>query len=655
MSTLNHEIWANTTTPIFLQAGASASNSAPLVLNSTPAPATRKTVITSTATNGGIYYSDINATEGQAYGELSFSNAGGWDLKTNGVTQLYGTSNAAFARAPFLVDDPQTSDVLLLTTTSIGRNANDASTIIFTPTSIQFGEDASIEDGVGLSINNIGNTKVTTLNPTQVLFSSISTSPTTSTETFAGATLPPAPNGFTTSSAGYGGFTITSDNPTFNNGGLTLTFPSGSPKGLTVTGAPPASGKGIWSSAGTITTPGQSGIYATYINFPPINAIPGSTVIVSWRQTGVYTDGSLYKNDLVYTSLTPYTNLAPQLGGQYDWVGVSISFTSSGDDRLSIRIGNGVRLYVPTDYNSVYNISDISITQYAISVALDASVSMNGSAIRLSNAVSGTYVEADNSGGGSGGVTLSSEANGATLSVNSNIGLTTSSVGSVITLIAPNINIVGATNMSNNTISNVGGLTMSNSAVFNLNSGSVSNAGNINMGSGNIVMNNNSLTGASNITTANLDAVSGASNLLIGYNSTATFFIKLGLMEGIASGGTITNMKLINNDAACATGIFHYLVSFDGTKAVSAPLPPKQTILGRNNNVFGSNYSGDSFVSSVGFTLPANSVFAYSNLGSGVTYTQSNANNVPTYYADGGPGFSPSSSAQQYSLIPIVV
>ena len=126
-------------------------------------------------------------------------------------------------------------------------------------------------------------------------------------------------------------------------------------------------------------------------------------------------------------------------------------------------------------------------------------------------------------------------------------------------------------------------------------------------------------------------------------------------MEGLAGGGTLSNIRYINNDAATNTGIFHYLVSFDGTKAVSAPLPPKQVITGRNNNTFGSNYSGDSFVSSVGFTLPAYSIFTYSNIGSGTPYVFSNTNTIPYYYPDTGAGFSPSSSAQQYSLVPIIV
>jgi hypothetical protein len=175
------------------------------------------------------------------------------------------------------------------------------------------------------------------------------------------------------------------------------------------------------------------------------------------------------------------------------------------------------------------------------------------------------------------------------------------------------------------------------------------------MSSGSIVMSNNNLTGASNITTNNLDAINGSNNIVIGNNSLSSFIYNLGVMTGLAGGGTLSNIKYINNDAACATGIFHYLVSFDGTKAVSAPLPPKQVLTGRNNVTFGSNYSGDSFVSSVGFTLPAYSVFSYSNLSSGVTTTISNNQTIPYYYADSGPGFSPSSSSQQYSLVPIVV
>jgi len=84
------------------------------------------------------------------------------------------------------------------------------------------------------------------------------------------------------------------------------------------------------------------------------------------------------------------------------------------------------------------------------------------------------------------------------------------------------------------------------------------------------------------------------------------------------------------------------------------PLPPKQILTGRNNNTFGNNYSGDSYISSQGFTLPAYSIFSYSNIGSGTTTTISNNQTIPYYYTDSGPGFSPSSSAQCYSLVPII-
>ena len=194
MATLNHEVWANPTTPLFLQSGASANNTAPLSLGSTPLPSTQRTTITSTATNGGIYYGSNSGTQTQAYGELSFSNAGGWALKTNNITQMAGTSGVdggvITTSAPIVVSDPKTNTALEITTASIGATPNNpATTIVIGASSINIGQGVVASDGTGLIVQNSGGSQVAVVAPLTTIFANVTQTPSTTTYNFSGAVL----------------------------------------------------------------------------------------------------------------------------------------------------------------------------------------------------------------------------------------------------------------------------------------------------------------------------------------------------------------------------------------------------------------------------------------------------------------------------------
>ena len=658
MTTLNHEVWANPTTPLFLQSGANANNIAPFIVKT--ADGTQQTAILAQSEGGGTYsggivFSPVGGTPAQSYGGLQFfKNVGleGWYLSTDGTPQIYGLSGGQggtiVTQAPVYISGVNEASTLELTSKSVGFQQNNASRITFEPTSVNIGQQFIAENNVGLVVQTSNAVTASITSPSNVRFVTNSYITATTTYDFTAVVLPAPPNGYIGTDTPAGGFFLSSSAPPIYAGGVTYTNPALSGVGVSVTGTTPASGKAIWVGS----TP-NSIAKTMYIEFPPILAPVGTPISVQWKQVGQYSFGAVYKNDVLLANITASSSATT-------WsTSTNYTFTSTGDDRIYIEISTET---LPPNVGYYYfNISDIAITTASPTQTNNGIMGMNGSTIQMSNAVSGAKVEARSSDGAA--ALTSSTGTGSSIVASSNIALTTTAVGANITLTSPTINAVGTLNMNSNSISNCPSVffTGSNSIVgsfaniLTLTASNISNVGNLNISSGNIVMSNNNLTGASNITTNNLDAISGSSNIVIGNNSLSAFIYNLGVMTGLAGGGTLSNIRYINNDAATNTGIFHYLVSFDGTKAVSAPLPPKQTITGRNNNTFGSNYSGDSFVSSVGFTLPAYSIFTYSNIGSGTSYTFSNNQTIPYYYPDTGAGFSPSSSAQQYSLVPIIV
>ena len=645
MTTLNHEVWANPTTPLFLQSGANANNIAPFIVKT--ADGTQQTAILAQSEGGGTYsggivFSPVGGTPAQSYGGLQFfKNVGleGWYLSTDGTPQMYGLSGGQggtiVTQAPVYISGVNEASTLQITSKSVGFQNNDASTITFDGTSISIGKKVIVEDAVGLVVQTDNAVSASIISPSNVSFITNSFITATTNFNFASTSLPA--QGYNGTDTPDGVFILSSSAPPIYAGGITYTNPALSPIGLSVTGTTPASGKAIWVGS----TP-NSIAKTMYIEFPPILAPLGTPVSVQWKQVGQYSFGAVYKNDVLLDNITANSSATT-------WsTSSNYTFTSTNEDRIYIEISTET---MPPNVNYYYfNISDIAITTASPVQTTNGLVGMNGSAVRMSNIFSGAYVEAD---AVAGGVSMtSSVANGTSVALTNKIRLNAPTIG---------VEVNGSLNMITNAISNASTIYFANanisgafSNILTLTASNISNVGNFNISSGNIVMSNNNVLGASNVTTSNLDAVSGSANLLIGNNSLSTNIYKLGLIGGVAGGASLSNIRYINNDAACATGIFHYLVSFDGTKAVSAPLPPKQTISGRNNNTFGSNYNGDSFTSSVGFTLPAYSVFTYSNLSSGVDNTFSNSNSIPYYFPDTGAGFSPSSSSQQYSLVPII-
>ena len=624
MSTQNHEVFYNNSTPMWLSS-ASALLSPARVQDSTTAP-TEQTTILATSSNGGIYYGLPSGTEAQAYGELSFSNAGGWDLKTNGASQLTGTSGQITTTDPVLVTSTKSSPTLLITNTTVGVPSTPASTITFTPSSVNIGQGVSAIDGTGLVVRNSAATQVSVQTPTSTAFATLTQTPSTTTYTFAGSSLPAAPNSYVSTST-IDGFVMSSDNPPVGLFGYTNTNPSQSPTTVSTGGTPPSSSIGLFLATAKSISWGSE-----YLEFPDIISTPGTTVSISWKQAGLYTYGALYKNDVLFADLTSYSSTT--------WVSMpTYTFTSTGDDRIYIEINNklatGANIYI------YYNISDIAITTYTPSTTTNGVVGMNGSSVRMTNGTLGSYVEADSSGGAS---LVSSSANGTSVVLSNNITLNSTTNG---------VNVNGALNMGGNSVSNantvtatylVGTSNVSTPALDNPTAG-------LDIGVGSSYVN---LYRGSNVNTTLLDGVSGG-NLYIGNNSSsvsASNVYAINCVPASAGAGLMTNMRTINNTPACAGANIQFLRNFSGYHIGSLYVPPKPVARIYNNFIFGNSYTGSEFISNQGITVPPYSVFTYSNTG-GTQVVYSNATTTGQFFADSG--FAPSSSSQVYTLTPILV
>lgn len=624
MSTQNHEVFYNNSTPMWLSA-ASALLSPARVQDNTTTP-TEQTTILATSSNGGIYYGLPSGTEAQAYGELSFSNAGGWDLKTNGASQLTGTSGKITTTDPVLVTSTKSSPTLLITNTTVGVPSTPASTITFTPSSVNIGQGVSAIDGTGLVVRNSAATQVSVQTPTSTAFATLTQTPSTTTYTFAGSSLPAAPNSYVSTST-KDGFVMSSDNPPVGLFGYTNTNPSQSPTTVSTGGTPPSSSIGLFLATAKSIFWGSE-----YLEFPDIISTPGTTVSISWKQAGLYTYGALYKNDVLFADLTSYSSTT--------WVSMpTYTFTSTGDDRIYIEINNklatGANIYI------YYNISDIAITTYTPSTTTNGVVGMNGSSVRMTNGTLGSYVEADSSGGAS---LVSSSANGTSVVLSNNITLNSTTNG---------VNVNGALNMGGNSVSNantvtatylVGTSNVSTPALDNPTAG-------LDIGVGSSYVN---LYRGSNVNTTLLDGVSGG-NLYIGNNSSsvsASNVYAINCVPASAGAGLMTNMRTINNTPACAGANIQFLRNFSGYHIGSLYVPPKPVARIYNNFIFGNSYTGSEFISNQGITVPPYSVFTYSNTG-GTQVVYSNATTTGQFFADSG--FAPSSSSQVYTLTPILV
>ena len=634
MSTQNHEVFYNNSTPMFLQSGANAVNTAPLTLVSTPTPATRQTTITCTPTGGGgIYYAPIGSSDTQAYGYLRFGNGGGWELLTNNVSQLFGYSGNIGANVPITISSPQSSSSVEITATTIGKPSTPASTITFAPTSINIGQGVVASDGTGLLVQNSSGTSVSVHTPTSTAFATITQTPSTTTYTFSAETLPA--QGYTQSSS-VEGFSITCDIPAFTNGGATYTNPSLSAVAVTNTGTPPSSGKALYMGT-TTGTPNYVG--NGYIEFPPIYSTAGTLIQVQWKQAGTYTYGKLVKNDVVFADLLSLSGSSWSSSGAY-------SFTSSGDDRLYIQINNFAA--TPSVSTIYYNISDIAIISYTPSTVTNGVVGMNGSTIQMSNS-SGSRVEARSSDGAA--ALYSSTGTGSSIVAASDITLSSTTS---ITLNAGQTNANGLLNMNANQISNIGTAT----ATYLVGTSNVSTpaldnpTSTLTIGSGSSSV---TLNRASNVYTAALDGF--GSGLLVGYtspsNSVGVYNVNVlsgSLTSGGGTGFNISNCKMLNLSPACPPAVLFYTGNFGAYRQLSTTLLPGIAV--RMTSVFPSDYVPDNFTSADYITIPAYSVFTLSGT---INFTQSNTNSIPQIYSLSGHSFSPTDGSQRYSLQPILV
>ena len=641
MTTLNHEVWANPTTPLFLQSGASANNTAPLSLGSTPLPSTQRTTITSTATNGGIYYGANSGTQTQAYGELSFSNAGGWALKTNNITQLAGSSadgGSVTSSVPIVVSDPKTSTALEITTNSIGATPNNpATTIVIGASSINIGQGVVASDGTGLLVQDSAGTSVGVYAPLTTAYATRTLTPSTTTYTFAGTSLPPAPSAYI-QTATQSGFVMSSDQAGAGFFGVTNTTPSQSPVAVSTGGTPPSSSIGLFLATAKNILWGSE-----YVEFPPIVSTAGTSISITWKQAGRYTYGALYKNDVLYADLTSYSSST--------WVSMpTYTFTSTGDDRIYIEINNkldtGPNIYI------YYNISDIAITTSTPTTTTNGVMGMNGSAIRMTNGTSGSYVEADSIAGGAS--LVSSVANGTSVVLSNNINLTAGSGGAITLNSTTNgVNVNGALNMGGNSVTNANTIT----GTYIVGTSNVSTPAldnptavlDIGVGSSSV-----NLYRGSNVNTLLLDGVAGG-NLYIGNNSSsvsASNVYAINCVPVSSGAGVMTNMRTINNSPACAGAVIQFLNNIGGYHIGSLYIPPKPVARIYNNYIFGNSWVGNEFINNQGITIPPYSVFTYSNTG-GSQVVYSNATSTGYFQAD--TGFLPSSSTQVYTLTPILV
>jgi hypothetical protein len=638
MATLNHEVWANTTTPLFLQAGQSAVNIAPLTLRSTPVPSVAQTTITATSSNGGIYYTPVGQGENQAFGELLFSGTG-WALKNNGVTQLAGTTGVVSSSVPIIVADERGNDAVEITTTSVGSVSNPAANIVFEPSSINLGKNVRVQDSVGVVVQDTGLSSSAALLPNQLSLNTITQSPSTATQDFSGATLPPA--GYTTTTTAYGGYILSSDNPAaFTFGGMTYTNPSLSPKAVTFVNQP-TSGKSIWVYGGY--QPDVSvGTYNSYLEFPAITAPAGTAVSVSWRQVGVYTTLWLYKNDTFVSSLAAYTSSG-------SWVSIpTYTFNSSGNDRLYLLVNNTGRPDRPL--NTSYGFGDVSITTNVETYTPVGQVITNGSSLRLSNAA-GAYLDVATGGFNFGGGNLTISNN----SVNQikDLNFNQNAAGITFTQSPDTMNINGGSNGALNILNGTASIQFSGNALYFYGT-SITFNNDAYFNSASLTMNGNNISNVGSIYANAADAV-GAGTLTIGAGSTSNsvFLRNIGILAGTttASGGTgftITNATSLNQSPACPPATLWYNANFAGFKLLSTHIIPANNI--RMNQAFPTGLVNPNFNGSTYITMPA---FTYILLTGGASFSFSNNTYAPVVVSCSV--FDPNDASIRYTLAPILV
>jgi hypothetical protein len=619
---------------------------------------TKAFTITTTESNATEAYNDSPATT-QPYASIVYSKNGGIGsnsallLQTNGQTNfaLNGGGNAVQSFAPIQVTNAE-NNFLQVTPEAISFNGL-ASNAITIADGGQFGIGTSVDITPGvLAVYNASTNSEADLTPTRLLIGTYANTTSNITQDFSGQSL--AGPSYTAVRPVFGGITWTTTGGTPADAGITKVNPALSSKAVTTSGAafPGVNAQCAYLGNQYPAYPQPVGTYNGFI-LPTLTAAqPGESVTLSYAYAGGQS-GKIFVNSILVQTIPPSSV----------WVSASTTFLSTGNDEVEFQVqtipytGNASQFNI-TNITFTYTVASVSVPQVSL-----ASTGRNGSNYGILNLSSlsndGTTVGSSITVGDSGnGITLTAPA----VSVSSNMSF--SNGGYLNFYSGPPTSMVlnGGTNQFLTIQNGAANIAMTGDALyFSATNGANFQTTNVYMNgsslvmgsSASITMNGNDINGAGTLVVSNINNPSATLN--IGYaGTTQVNMSNLGALSGKAgtTGAQITNCSILNFAPACGPATLFYNANFSGTKGVSMTLPPKPTLVGRNNVVFGTGYTSDSFTGSVGFTVPAYSVLSYSNTGSGTTTVYSNTNTYPFYYAD--TGFSPSSSAQQYSLVPIM-
>jgi hypothetical protein len=637
MTTIGSPVYAgNSNYPLWLANGRPITSPTIVVDNLTKAFTTDVNESNTTTS-----YNDYPATT-QAYAGVVYSKNGGIGsnsallLQTNGQTNfaVNGGGKAVQSFRPLQVTNAE-SNFLQITPEAISFNglASNALTIS-DGGGFEIGQTVEVLPGVLAVYNGTSNTE-TNLTPTALTIGTYANTTSNLLQDFSGQSLT-GPS-YTAQRPVFGGITWTTSGGGVADAGITKVNPALSSKGVTTNGVyPGANAQAAYFGNYLVSAPQPVGTYNGLI-LPTLVAQPGELITLSYSYAGGQS-GAVIVNGIQIQAI-PASAV---------WVNASTSFYATGNDEVEFQ----TQVIPYTGNNSQFNLTNINFNYTVASVSVPQ-VSVNSPSRNFANygilnlqslstdgTTLGSYIQV---GDGFNGI-LNASPQGSVLQINSNINL--DSYGSVnITAETGTINLLANLNVYGNTISNASTI-IATTAVSTPALDNPTSTLTIGSSSSSVT-----LTRASNVYTAALDgAFSGA--LTIGA-ATTVYQSNVVALAGVSGGAVFSNIRIMNNNAACPPASLTYSANLSGLKPFSIPILPKANIVTpRNSTIFGSVYTGDSYVASIGFTVPAYTVFSYSNIGSGTTTTYSNAGTGPLFYAD--TGFSPSSSSQVYALYPII-
>jgi len=602
--------------------------------------------------NTTVAYNDFPATT-QPYASIVYTKDGGTGsnsglfLQTNGQTNLAinGGGNAIQAFRPVQVSNAEGS-FLQINPEGISLNGIASNAITITDGGgFALGNTVDITQGVLAVYNGATNTEAD-LRPTSLNFGTYANTTSNRTEDFAGYTLA-GPTYYAVTPT-YGGITWTSTSGASPLGGITRVNPAYSSKAVTITGGafPGALAQGAYLG-GFSTTPVPPGTFNGFI-LPTLSvAQPGDTVQLSYAYVGTIAAGRVVVNGIQVQTI-PSTTV---------WTSAVVSFVSTGNDEVEFLVQSVPYTTIATNFNITnivftYTISAVSTPEVGL-----ATLGRNSSGYGIL-ALASLYTDGTTVGNAIviGDPTASDSTNftGPT-TFSAGVSLANNSITNVNVLDATAVDNVGATLTIGATSSNVVISNLGTFSATNVNTAAVDNP------SSSLLIGSNSssvrIQNADYIFTQHLDAGLG-NNLYIGYDAATSNTImdkvySLNCVPASSGGGLFSNVRLMNQAPACGPAVLQFLNNIGGFHIGSLTVPPQSVGGVRNNVVFGNSWVGNEFINNQGITVPAYSVFTYSNFGSGVSTQFSNNTTTPFFYAD--TGFAPSASTQIYSLVPILV